>query len=80
MDHYATRPEPPLSLPIRMEKKRKRTKVGVTATTVGLLLLGGAGYNLTHTGSEVIAVYMSILAVALLVAGVSLLVRASKDR
>jgi hypothetical protein len=80
LDHYATRPEAPLSLPIRMEKKRKRTKAGVAATTVGILLLGGSGYNLTQSGSEVIAIYMAVLAVPLILGGISLLARASKDR
>jgi len=80
LDHYATRPEAPLSLPIRMEKKRKRTQAGAAATTIGVLLLGGAGYNLTRSGSEVIAIYMAVLAIPLLAMGVSLLVRAKQNR
>ncbi len=61
-----------------MEKKRKRTQVGIAATTAGVLLGAGAGYSLTSSGSEAIAAYMVVFSVALLIAGISFLSRASK--
>jgi hypothetical protein len=79
-DYIATRPEPSLSLPIRMEQKRKRTRAGSVAMLVGVALLGGAGYNLTRTGSELIAAYLSVLALILLGVGISQFAKASRAR
>ena len=78
MDYYPTRPETSLSMPIRMEKKRKRTKTGMLALTIGIALLGAAGYCLTGTGSEVIAAYSGAFGIALSGLGISLLVKAKK--
>lgn len=66
---YPIRPEPSLSLPIRMEKKRKRTKVGTMALVAGCGALAGAVYNFTGSGSELIATYLSVLALILLGVG-----------
>jgi hypothetical protein len=77
-DYIATRPEPSLSLPIRMEQKRKRTRVGAVAMLVGVVLLGGAGYNFSRTGSELIATYLAVLALILLGVGISQVGRASR--
>jgi len=77
-DYIATRPEPSLSLPIRMDKKRKRTRAGTIFTMVGLGLLGGAGYNFTHTGRELIAIYMAVLALIVLAVGISQFGKASR--
>jgi hypothetical protein len=77
---YATRPQGPLSLPIRMEQKRKRTRTGIIALIAGVALLGGAAYNFADTGSELIAIYLTVMGVLPLVLGVTLLVRASRSR
>ncbi len=77
-DMIATRPEPSLSLPIRMDKKRKRTRSGAIFTMVGLGMLGGAGYNFTHTGRELIATYMVVLAAIVLGVGISQFGKASR--
>jgi hypothetical protein len=77
---YATRPEAPLSLPIRMDRKRKRTRTGIGGVIAGTLLLGGAGYNFTISGSELIAIYLTVLGVGALGLGIGLLVRASRSR
>jgi hypothetical protein len=78
VDPYPSHPEPSLSLPIRMEKKRKRTKAGVAAEIVGAALLSAGIYNFTRSGSELIAVYLTVMAVGLLVVGLSVLLRSAK--
>ena len=78
MEPYPTLPEPPMSLPIRMAKKRQRTKTGIIVVSLGTLLLAGGGYNFTVRGSELIAGWLTVMAVAVLSLGISLLVRASK--
>ncbi|MBN1606850.1 MAG: hypothetical protein JW940_09455 [Polyangiaceae bacterium] len=78
VDPYPTRPEPSLSLPIRMEKKRKRTKAGIAAEVVGAALLSAGIYNFTKSGSELIATYLTVMAVALLVVGLTVLLRSPK--
>jgi hypothetical protein len=78
VEPYPTRPEPSLSLPIRLEKKRKRTKAGVAAEIVGAALLSAGVYNFTRSGSELIAAYLTVMAVALLVVGLAVLLRAPK--
>lgn len=69
--------ETSLSMPIRMEQKRKRTRAGSTAIAVGVLLLGGAGYNAIRSGSELIAVYLAIVGIGLLAMGITLHAKAS---
>lgn len=76
---YATRPETSLSLPIRMEKKRKRTRVGTAALVVAAPFLAGAGYNFTIRGSELIAVWLTLMGLGALAVGITSLRRASKD-
>jgi len=80
MQPYATRPEPPLSLPIRMDRKRKRTRVGVGGTVIGVGFLSWAGYTFTISGSELIATYLTIVGAGALAMGITQLVRASKSR
>ncbi len=77
-DMIATRPEPSLSLPIRMDKKRKRTRTGAMFTVIGVGLLGGAGYNFTQTGRELIAIYITVLALIVLAVGISQFGKASR--
>ncbi len=77
-DYYAPRNEPSLSLPIRMEKKRKRTRFGTIALIAGVAMLGGTAYNLTRSGTEVIAIYLGILGIALLAIGITQFTKASK--
>ncbi len=74
---YATPREPSLSLPIRLEKKRKATRVGAVAVGVGVVMLGGAVYNFGRSGSVLIAIYLAILASCLLSFGTTRLIRAS---
>ncbi len=69
VDHTATHPEPSFSLPIRMEKKRKRLQVGTAGVVIGTALLGGAGYNFTYAGSYLVAIYLTIASIAMLGAG-----------
>ena len=78
MEPYPTLPEPPLSLPIRMAKKRQRTKTGTLVVVLGTALLAGGGYNFTVRGSELIAGWLTLMGVGALALGISLLVRASK--
>ncbi len=77
-EYYAPRNEPSLSLPIRLEKKRKRTRAGTIALCAGIAMLGGTAYNLSRSGTEVIALYLGILGAALLGIGITQFVRASK--
>lgn len=78
VDHSATHPQPSLSLPIRMEKKRKRTQAGIASVTFGVLMLGGAAYNFTYKGSYLIAIYLTIFSLCLLGFGIIRLRSASE--
>jgi hypothetical protein len=63
-----------------MEKKRKHTQVGTIAVFLGVASLGGAGFNVTRSGTELIAIYLSILGLILLSAGISQLVKANRSQ
>ena len=77
---YATLPEPPLSLAIRMDRKRKRIKIGIIAMTAATALLAGGAYNFTISGSELIAGWLTAVGVGVLALGITLLARSSKQR
>lgn len=77
---YATRPEGPLSLPIRMDRKRRRTKAGVAGVIAGLAFLSAAGYEFTISGSETIGIYLTLMGAGLFGVGITALVRALKSR
>ena len=77
---YATRPEGPLSLPIRMDRKRRRTKAGIAGVIAGVAFLSAAGYEFTITGSETIAIYLTLMGVGLFGVGMTTLIRAIKSR
>lgn len=70
VEHTATHPEPSFSLPIRMEKKRKRLQVGTAGIIIGVVLLAGAGYNFTYAGSVLVAIYLTIASLAVLGGGI----------
>jgi hypothetical protein len=61
-----------------MAKKRKRAKTGTIAVVAGTALLAGGGYNFTIRGSELIAVWLTLMAVGAFALGISLLRRASR--
>lgn len=67
-------------MPIRMDRKRKRTRVGTAAVVLSVALLGGAGYNLTRSGTELIAIYLTVVALGLLGLGISQLSKAAHGR
>ena len=77
-DYYATSAEPSLSLPIRMEQKRKRTRAGAAAIVGGVVLLVGAVNSFTQSGSELIGIYLTVVAIGLLSLGVSLRMKANR--
>jgi hypothetical protein len=77
---YATRPEPSLSLPIRMEQKSKRTKAGTASIIAGIALSVGAAYNFSRSGSELVAGYLTVLAAGFLAMGIFLHVKAAQMR
>ena len=79
MENYNINSGPSLSLPIRMEKKRKKTQAGIGSLVVGVGAASAAVYSFMHPGSEVIGVYTSIIAVATLGLGISLLGKAAKS-
>lgn len=62
-----------------MEKRRKRTKLGIIALVVTTALGAAGGYCFTIRGSELIAGWLTIMALGSLALGISSLVRASKD-
>lgn len=80
VEMYATRPELSLSMPIRMEKKRKQTRTGIVALVLGVGPLAGAAYNFQRGGAVLIAVCLSLFAAALLAVGVIKLNTASRMR
>jgi hypothetical protein len=77
-EYCATNPEPSLSMPIRMEQKRKRMQSSVACIIVGLATLGGAGFNFTRSGYVLIASYMTVLGLGFLGVGISLHLKAKK--
>ena len=80
IEPYPTLPEPPLSLPIRMAKKKKQRKLGTVALVAGIGLLAFGGYNFTIRGSELIAGWLSLMALGALVLGIAQLRKASVSR
>lgn len=79
IESYPVHPEPSLSLPIRMEKRRKRLRLGVIALAIGTALGAAGGYGFTIRGSELIAGWLTLMALGALGLGVSSVIRASKD-
>ena len=80
MSNIYDRPEGPLSLPIRMDRKRRRVRAGIAGLVAGAALLSGAGYNFTIRGSELIAIYLTVLGTGVLAVGITVLMRASRSR
>jgi hypothetical protein len=76
-DVCASRPEPSLSLPIRLEKKRQTTRIGAASVAIGVVLLGGSAYHFGRSGSVLIAIYLAILGSCMLSFGIAKLVKAS---
>ena len=79
IEPYPTLPEPPLSLPIRLERKKKRTRLGIMALVAGSILLAAGGYNFTVKGSELLAGWLTLMAAGALALGLSSLRRAAKS-
>jgi hypothetical protein len=62
-----------------MDRKRRRVRAGVAATVAGVALLSAAGYQFTITGSETIAIYLTLMGAGLSVVALTVFRRAAKD-
>jgi hypothetical protein len=63
-----------------MDRKRRRIKIGIIAVIVAMALLAGGAYNFTISGSELIAGWLTAVGAGVLVLGITLLTRGSKQR
>ncbi len=70
----------PLSLDLRMEKKRRRTKVGIFCLVAGVALLGIGGFGLSRGGADILGVWGLVTGVALVGTGAYTLKRAATSR
>jgi hypothetical protein len=70
----------PLSLDLRMEKKRRRTKVGIFCLVVGVVSLGIGGFGLARGGADILGVWGLVMGVALVGTGAYMLKRAATER
>lgn len=71
IEPYATLPEQHLSLAIRMDQQRRRTKIASFLMAAGTALLAGGAYNFTRPGYVLIASWLTVIGLGLVVAGVS---------
>lgn len=70
----------PLSLDLRMEKKRRRTKVGVFCIVSGVILLAIGAFGLLRGGAQVLGVWGLIMGAVVLATGIYTLYRAATSR
>jgi hypothetical protein len=70
----------PLSLDLRMEKKRRRTKVGISCLIAGVIMLGVGGFGMSRGGADILGVWGLIMGVALVGTGAYTLKRAATER
>lgn len=70
----------PLSLDLRMEKKRRRTKVGISCVVAGVAALGVGILGLTRGGAYILGVWGLVMGVALVATGAYMLKRATTER
>jgi hypothetical protein len=70
----------PLSLPIRMEQKRRRARAGVAALVPGIVLIALSVYAFTRGGAEVLGIWAAGLGLGLSVLGVTLIQRSRNAR
>jgi hypothetical protein len=70
----------PLSLHLRMERKRRRTRVGTFCVVAGVALLGIGGFGLLRGGAEVLGVWGLAMGAALVATGGYTLRRAATSR
>jgi hypothetical protein len=70
----------PLSLDLRMEKKRRRTKVGIFCLVAGVAMLGIGGFGVARGGADILGVWGLVMGVALVGTGGYMLKRATTER
>ncbi|HTM46069.1 MAG TPA: hypothetical protein VL137_14005 [Polyangiaceae bacterium] len=63
-----------------MEKKRRRTKVGISCIVAGVLLLGVGAFGMMSSGAAVLGVWGLIMGVLLIGTGAFTLRRAATSR
>ena len=67
-----------LSMPLRMEAKKKRTRVGVSVLCVGVPVLGLGLYGFIRGGAMILGVWGTVFGVALIATGIAVLMKAAK--
>src|SRR5262249_41370078 len=70
----------PLARDLRMEKKRRPTKVGISCIVAGVILLGIGGFGLMRGGADILGVWGLLMGAALVATGAYTMYRASTQR
>ncbi len=74
--HYRT---VPLSLPLRMEAKRKRTRAGIAGLVIGVPITGLGIFGFMRGGAEILGLWGVIFGPLAIFVGVFYLIKASKS-
>ncbi len=73
-------PGSPLSLPIRMEAKRRKSRAGIAALVLGIIFLALGIYGFAIGGAELLGLWGLVFGIGASGAGITILVKASKTR
>lgn len=68
----------PVSLPLRLEAKRKKTRLGILGIALGVPLLGAGVFGFARGGAEMLGIWGVGLGVILIAIGIVMLKKASK--
>lgn len=68
----------PVSMPLRMEAKRKKTRLGIIAICVGVPALGAGVFGFARGGAEMLGVWGVGLGVIMIAVGIVMLKKANK--
>ena len=79
-DIYNARPEGSISMPLRMEAKKKKKRVGVVLVAVGAPILGLGIFGFIRGGAMMLGVWGTVFGIGLLATGIAVLMKAAKQR
>lgn len=71
---------PPLSLPIRMEAKKKKRRTGIVFTVLGVVLVGVGIYGFATSGALILGIWGTAMGIILGAVGVVMLKKAAAAR
>lgn len=70
----------PLSLPIRMEAKKKKRRVGIVFTVIGVVLTGVGIFGFATSGALILGIWGLGMGLILGAVGITMLMKAAKAR